>query len=183
VGSVVGQLAKIKGCRAVGIAGGAEKCRFAVEELGFDACIDHRAPGLRKALAAAAPQGIDVYFENVGGKVLEAVLPLLNPRARVPLCGLISQYNSAWPPDGPDTGPKLMGTFLTKRIKLQGFIITLDYAARFPEFVAAMGPWIAEGRIKYREDRVDSLEAAPEALIGLLEGRNFGKVVVSVGPA
>jgi len=182
VGAVVGQIAKLKGCRAVGIAGGVEKCRFAVEKLGFDACIDHHVPDLRDRLSAAAPKGIDVYFENVGGKVLQAILPLLNPKARVPVCGIISQYNADRLPDGPDTAPLLMRTILTKRIRMQGFIINLDYGARFPEFVAQMGPWIAEGRVKYQEDRVDSLEAAPQALIGLLEGRNFGKVVVSVGP-
>ena len=182
VGSVVGQVAKIKGCRAVGIAGGPEKCRFAVAELGFDACIDHHAPDLRDQLAAAVPKGIDVYFENVGGKVLQAVLPLLNAKARVPVCGLISFYNAERLPDGPDTAPVLMRNILTKRLKVQGFIINLDYGVRFPEFLAEMGPWVAQGRVKYREDRVESLEAAPQALIGLLEGRNFGKVVVGVGP-
>jgi len=183
VGSVVGQVAKIKGCRAVGIAGGPEKCKFAVTELGFDACVDHRAADFREKLAAACPKGIDVYFENVGGKVQAAVLPLLNPRARVPLCGMIAQYNADKLPDGPDRTPILLGTLLTKRIRMQGFIINLDYGQRFPEFMAAMGPWVASGKVKYREDIVDGLEAAPEALIGLLEGRNFGKVVVRVADA
>jgi NADPH-dependent curcumin reductase CurA len=183
VGSVVGQIAKIKGCRAVGIAGGAEKCRFAVEQLGFDACVDHHAADLREQLAAAAPKGIDVYFENVGGKVLNAVVPLLNVHARVPLCGIIAQYNADRLPDGPDRTPILLSTLLTKRIKMQGFIINLDYGNRFPEFLAAMGPWVAAGRVRHHEDRVDSLEAAPAALIGLLDGKNFGKVVVAVGPA
>jgi hypothetical protein len=182
VGSVVGQIAKIKGCRAIGIAGGPEKCRFAVEQLGFDVCIDHRAPDLRDQLAAAAPKGIDVYFENVGGKVLNAVVPLLNSRARVPLCGLISQYNADKLPDGPDRSPMLLSAILTKRLKVQGFIINLDYGARFPEFLAEMGPWVATGRVKYREDHVASLEGAPAAFMGLLEGKNFGKVVVDVGP-
>ncbi len=182
VGSVVGQIAKIKGCRAVGIAGGAEKCRFAVEELGFDACIDHHAPDLRDKLAAAVPKGIDVYFENVGGKVLNAVLPLLNAKARVPLCGLIANYNADRLPEGPDRSPALLGALLTKRIKMEGFIINLDYGPRFPEFMAQMGPWIAAGRVKHHEDRVDGLEKAPEAFMGLLEGKNFGKVVVAVGP-
>jgi NADPH-dependent curcumin reductase CurA len=181
VGSVVGQIAKIKGCRAVGIAGGAEKCKFAVETLGFDVCIDHRAPDLRQQLAAAAPNGIDVYFENVGGKVLDAVLPVLNPKARIPLCGIIAHYNAERLPDGPDKSPVLMRTILSKRIRMQGFIINLDYGARFPEFLAAMGPWVAAGKVKHHEDRVDSLEAAPQAFIGLLEGKNFGKVVVKVG--
>ncbi|HEY1721823.1 MAG TPA: NADP-dependent oxidoreductase [Magnetospirillaceae bacterium] len=182
VGSVVGQIAKIKGCRAVGVAGGAEKCRFAVGQLGFDACIDHHAPDLRDQLTAAAPKGIDVYFENVGGKVLNAVIPLLNAKARVPLCGLIAHYNADKLPDGPDRSPALMRAILTKRMRVEGFIINLDYGPRFPEFMANMGPWIAAGRVKHHEDRVDSLEKAPEAFMGLLQGKNFGKVVVAVGP-
>jgi len=181
VGSVVGQVARLKGCRAVGIAGGSEKCDFAVTELGFDACVDHYDPDFRNKLAAACPKGIDVYFENVGGKVFQAVLPLLNPKARIPLCGMIAQYNADKLPDGPDRSPALVGALLTKRIRMQGFIINLDYGARFPEFLAAMGPWVAAGKVKYKEHRVDGLEAAPGALIDLLEGRNFGKVVVRVG--
>lgn len=182
VGSVVGQIAKIKGCRSIGIAGGAEKCRFAVEKLGFDICIDHRAPDLREQLAAAAPKGIDVYFENVGGKVLSAVLPLLNANARVPLCGLIANYNLDRAPEGPDRSPALLRAVLTKRIRMQGFIINLDYGSRFPEFMAQMTPWVMDGRVKHHEDRVASLEAAPAAFMGLLDGKNFGKVVVEVGP-
>jgi NADPH-dependent curcumin reductase CurA len=181
VGAVVGQIAKIKGCRAVGIAGGPEKCELAVKELGFDACVDHRAADLRDRLAAACPQGIDVYFENVGGKVQAAVFPLLNAKARIPLCGLVAQYNAEHLPEGPDRSPIVVGTLLTKRIRMQGFIINLDYGKRFPEFLAAMGPWVAEGKVKYKEHRIAGLEAAPQGLIDLLEGKNFGKVVVQVG--
>lgn len=180
VGSVVGQIAKLKGCRVVGIAGGADKCRSAVEELGFDACIDHHSPELAALLAAACPKGIDVYFENVGGKVFDAVLPLLNSAARVPLCGLIAQYNATQLPDGPDRSPLLLRTLLTKRIRLQGFIIFDDYGHRYPEFAQDMSQWLANGQIKVREDIVDGLENAPQAFIGLLEGKNFGKLIVRV---
>ena len=180
VGSVVGQIAKIKGCRVVGIAGGAEKCRYAIEELGFDDCIDHRGADLPRRLAAACPGGIDVYFENVSGAVFDAVLPLLNARARVPVCGLIAQYNAAGAPQGPDRLPRLMGTILTKRIKMQGFIIFQDYGDSFDEFSKNMTGWLDEGKIKYREDVVDGLENAPQAFIGQLQGKNFGKLVVHV---
>ena len=173
VGSVVGQIGKLKGCRVVGVAGGEQKCRYAVEELGFDACIDHRAPDFPAQLAAACGNGIDVYFENVGGAVLEAVIPLLNPKARVPVCGLIAHYNTENLPEGPDHLPLFMGAILRKRLKVQGFII-------FNEFITEMAPWVAQGKIKYREDVVEGLENAPEAFIGLLEGRNFGKLVVKV---
>lgn len=180
VGSVVGQIAKLQGCRVVGIAGGAEKCRYVVEELGFDACIDHRAADLPAQLAAACPGGIDVYFENVGGAVFDAVLPLLNTSARVPVCGLIAQYNAAGLPAGKDRLSYLMGQILVRRIKMQGFIIFDDYGHRYPEFFKAMSAWVAEGKIKFREDRVAGLEAAPEAFIGLLKGRNFGKLIVDL---
>ena len=180
VGSVVGQIAKLKGCRVVGIAGGADKCRSAVQELGFDACIDHHSPDLATQLAAACPEGIDVYFENVGGKVFEAVLPLLNTGARVPVCGLIAHYNATALPDGPDRSPLLMRTLLTKRIRMQGFIIFDDYGHRYPEFLKDMGQWLTEGKVRFREDIVDGLENAPQAFIGLLEGKNFGKLVVRV---
>ena len=180
VGSVVGQIAKLKGCRVVGIAGGAEKCRYAVEELGFDACIDHRSPSLSAELAAACPQGIDVYFENVGGAVFDAVLPLLNTGARVPLCGLIAQYNATELPNGPDRSPLLMRTLLTKRIRMQGFIIFDDYGHRYPEFLQAMGSWVSSGAIRHREDIVIGLENALQAFAGLLEGRNFGKLIIQV---
>lgn len=180
VGAVVGQIARLQGCRVVGVAGGAEKCRYVVEELGFDACIDHRAVDFPAQLAAVCPQGIDVYFESVGGAVFDAVLPLLNPRARVPLCGLISQYNATSLPQGPDRLPLLAGTLLKRRIRMQGFIIFDDYGSRYPEFLQAMGAWVSAGRIKYREDVVSGLESAPQALIGLLRGENFGKLVIEV---
>jgi len=179
VGSVVGQVAKLlKGCRVVGIAGGDEKCRFVVEELGFDTCIDRRRADLPLHLSVACPKGIDVYFESVGGAVFDAVLPLLNVSARVPLCGLIAQYNDAGLPQGPDRLGLLTRTLLTRRIKMQGFMIFDDYGDRYGEFYRQMSAWLAEGRIRYREDIVDGLENAPEAFIGLLEGRNFGKLVV-----
>ena len=180
VGAVVGQIAKLKGCRVVGIAGGADKCRYVIDELGFDDCLDHRAADLKQRLAAACPSGIDVYFESVGGAVFDAVLPLLNAKARIPVCGLIAHYNDTALPPGPDRLGLLTRTLLTKRIKMQGFIIFDDYADRYGEFAAQMGAWLKEGRIKYREDVVDGLENAPQALIGLLEGKNFGKLVVRV---
>lgn len=180
VGSVVGQIAKLKGCRVVGIAGGAEKCRYVVEELGFDACIDHRAADLKEQLKAACPDGIDVYFESVGGAVFEAVLPLLNTRARIPVCGLIASYNMTGLPDGPDRTPLLMGAMLRKRITMQGFIIFDDYGHRYGEFFKDMSAWVQEGKIKFREDIVDGLENAPGAFMGLLIGKNFGKLVVRV---
>lgn len=180
VGSVVGQVAKIKGLRVVGVAGGAEKCRYAVEELGFDACVDHKSPNFAEELAQACPEGIDIYYENVGGKVFDAVLPLLNAKARIPLCGLIASYNAHEAPTGPDRLPQLQRTLLTKRVRIQGFIVFDDYGDRQPEFVSAMAPWVRDGKVKFREDVVDGLENAPEAFIGLLEGRNFGKLVVRV---
>ena len=180
VGFVVGQIAKLKGCRVVGIAGGEDKCRSAVQELGFDACVDHRSPNLAALLTAACPKGIDVYFKNVGGKVFEAVLPLLNSAARVPVCGLIAHYNETALPEGPDRSPVPMRTLLTKRIRMQGFIIFDDYGHRYPEFAKDMSQWLAAGKIKVREDIVDGLENAPQAFIGLLEGKNFGKLIVRV---
>lgn len=180
VGSVVGQIAKLKGCRVVGIAGGARKCDYVVEKLGFDACIDHRAADLADQLAAACPDGIDVYFENVGGKVFDAVLPLLNPKARVPVCGLIAHYNATGLPEGPDRLPLLTGTLLKQRIRMQGFIIFDDYGPRYPEFLQQMSRWVAEGKIHFCEDIVHGLEAAPAALMGLLKGENFGKLIVKL---
>ncbi|WP_038175981.1 MULTISPECIES: NADP-dependent oxidoreductase [Vibrio] len=178
VGSMVGQIGKLKGCRVVGIAGGEEKCRFAKEQLGFDECIDHKADDFAEQLAKACDNGIDIYFENVGGKVFDAVMPLLNTSARIPLCGLISQYNATSLPEGPDRLSMLMGQLLVKRIKMQGFIIFDDYAHRYNEFANDMGQWLAEGKIHYREHLVEGLENAPQAFIGLLEGKNFGKLVV-----
>jgi NADPH-dependent curcumin reductase len=182
VGSVVGQLAKLKGARVVGIAGGEEKCRHAIEVLGFDACLDHRAPDLESRLAAACPDGIDVYFENVGGHVLDAVVPLLNLHARIPVCGFIAHYNG---PEGAEHGvdkrPQLLATVLQKRIRMQGFIILDHYADRFEAFRGEMSLWVADGSVVLKEDLVDGLERAPAALIGLLQGHNLGKVVVRVG--
>jgi NADPH-dependent curcumin reductase CurA len=180
VGSLVGQIAKLKGCRVVGIAGGAEKCSTVVDKFGFDLCIDHKSENFAQQLAQACPKGIDVYFENVGGAVFDAVLPLLNTAARIPLCGLISQYNKTSLPPGPDRIGMLMGTLLTKRIKMQGFIIFDDYGDRYPEFFTQMSTWIKEGKIKFKEDIVEGLENAPEAFMGLLEGKNFGKLLVRV---
>jgi NADPH-dependent curcumin reductase CurA len=183
VGSVVGQIAGLKECRAVGIAGGIDKCRYAVEQLGFDACVDRRAADLPAQLAAACPKGIDVYFESVGGAVFDAVMPLLNVGARVPVCGMISAYNAAGLPPGPDRLGLLMGTILRKRIAMRGFIIFEDYGPHFGDFSAQMGAWVKDGKIKHREDVVDGLGNAPQAFIGLLEGRNFGKLIVKVAEA
>ena len=180
VGSVVGQIAKLKGCRVVGVAGGAEKCRYVVEELGFDACVDHRAPDFAEQLAAACPQGIDIYYENVGGAVFDAVIPLLNTQARIPVCGIIAHYNATDLPAGPDRLPMLQGLILRKRIRMQGFIIFDDYAEGFGEFLQQMGEWVGQGKIKFREDLVDGLENAPQAFIGLLQGKNFGKLVIRI---
>jgi hypothetical protein len=179
VGSVVGQIARIKGARAVGIAGGPDKCRYVTEELGFDACINHKAPDFATRLAAVCPKGIDVYFENVGGAVFEAVLPLLNPFARIPVCGLISMYNATSLSPGPILLPQLMRAILTKRLTFRGFIVS-DFIGRYGDFMHDVSAWVAEGRIKYREDVVEGLKNAPRALIGLLRGENFGKLLVRV---
>lgn len=179
VGSVVGQIARLRGARVVGIAGGDEKCRYVVDELGFDACLDHHADDFAERLADACPHGIDVYFENVGGAVQRAVLPLLNEHARIPLCGLIAHYNDAGLPDGPDRSPLIWRHILVKRLKVQGFII-MDHQHEFPVFQWEMSQWLADGRIRYREDVVDGLEQAPDAFLRMLEGGNFGKLVVKV---
>ncbi|HFQ5032843.1 TPA: NADP-dependent oxidoreductase [Vibrio vulnificus] len=178
VGSMVGQIGKLKGCRVIGIAGGEEKCQFAKDTLGFDECIDHKAADFAEQLAKVCHNGIDIYFENVGGKVFDAVMPLLNTGARIPLCGLISQYNATSLPEGPDRMSMLMAQLLIKRIKMQGFIIFDDYGHRYGEFAADMTQWLAQGKIHYREHLVQGLENAPDAFIGLLEGKNFGKMVV-----
>jgi len=182
VGSLVGQIAKLKGCRVIGIAGGSEKCQYGVETLGFDACLDHHCDDLAEQLATVCSDGIDVYFENVGGKVFDAVLPLLNTKARIPLCGLISQYNNTELPDGPYRLGALMGALLVKRAKMQGFIVFDDYGHRYNEFNEAMMQWLGEGKIIYKEHLVEGLENASTSFIGLLEGKNFGKLVVRVGP-
>jgi NADPH-dependent curcumin reductase CurA len=179
VGSAVGQIAKIKGARAVGIAGGPEKCAFVRDELGFDAVIDHRAPDFAEQLRAACPNGIDVYFENVGGHVWDAVFPLLNTFARVPVCGLIAHYNDAAPAAGPDRLPITMREILTRSLTIRGFI-QREFIDQQPAFLSQMAQWLASSQIRYKEDIVDGLEAAPEAFIGLLEGKNFGKLVIRV---
>ena len=179
VGATVGQIGKIKGCRVVGIAGGEKKTRYLVEELGFDAAVDHRSPNLKADLKAACPNGIDIYFENVGGEVWDAVLPLFNPFARIPVCGLIANYNMTSLPEGPDRTAALMRNVLVKRLRIQGFIVS-DFAKQAPEFQRDMSAWIREGKVKYKEDIVDGLENAPQAFIGLLKGANFGKLVIKV---
>jgi NADPH-dependent curcumin reductase CurA len=176
VGSIVGQLAKIKGCRAVGVAGSTEKCRYVVDELGFDAWVNYKTDDLVTALHTACPKGIDVYFENVGGAVFAAVLRMINRGARIPLCGMISEYNVTQSPGAPNLRP-----LLVHRAMIRGFIVS-DHFDRFPAFLQEVAPLVRNGRIKYREDIIDGLDAAPSALIGLFEGRNFGKALVRVSP-
>ncbi len=180
VGSAVGQIAKLRGARAVGIAGGADKCRFVREELGFDAVVDHRAPDLAAQLKQACPKGIDVYFENVGGHVWDAVFPLLNRFARIPVCGLIAHYNDTPPFPGPDRLPVVMDDVLMNRYTIRGFI-QYDFADQRPAFHRDMAQWIRAGKVKYREDIVAGLENAPAAFVGMLQGKNFGKLMVKVG--
>ena len=179
VGAAVGQIAKLKGCRVVGIAGGPAKTRYLTEELGFDAAIDHHADDLPQALAAACPKGIDIYFENVGGKIFKTVLPLLNPFARMPVCGLISHANETSLPEGPDGVPDLFRAVLTKKLTIRGFIVH-DFADQAPAFRKDMQDWIRQEKIRYREDIVEGLAQAPDAFIGLLQGRNFGKLLVHI---
>lgn len=174
VGSVVGQIAKIKGCRAVGIAGGPEKCAYVTNELGLDACIDYKLGRLAEDIARAAPDGIDIYFENVGGPIFDTVLTRMNPFGRIPLCGRISQYNAIEP-----YGLKNTGSILINRIKLQGFIVS-DHLPRWPEALKNIAQWLQEGRIKYRESITQGIENAPAAFIGLLAGKNFGKQLVKL---
>jgi NADPH-dependent curcumin reductase CurA len=174
VGSVVGQIAKLKGARAVGIAGGKQKCEWLVDELGFDAAIDRHDEGWRKQLRAACPDGVDVDFENVGGEIMHAVFGMLNLHARVALCGLISEYNSAEPEPGPS-----FRRVLTNRVLIQGFII-LDYFPRFPEAIEQLGKWVAEGKVKDRHTVVEGLERAPEAVNMLFDGDNLGKLIVKL---
>lgn len=180
VGSVVGQVAKLRGCRTVGIAGGVEKCRYAVEKLGFDVCIDHRAADFAHQLKQACDKGIDVYYENVGGAVFDAVLPLLNTKARIPVCGMISQYNGHHSDHQQDRLPLFMSTILKKRMRVEGFIISQDYGDRYPEFYAQMSTWLAQGKIVFKEDVVDGLENSITAFQGLLSGKNFGKLIIKV---
>jgi NADPH-dependent curcumin reductase CurA len=180
VGSAVGQIAKIKGVRAVGIAGGKDKCDYVRGELGFDDCLDHRDPDLAVKLKQACPQGIDVYFENVGGAVFEAVFPLLNAFARVPVCGLIAQYNDT-EATVPKWAPSMMRAVLTKRLNIRGFIVS-DFVARQADFLRDMSGWVREGTVKYKEFVTEGLDSAPAAFMGLLKGANFGKQLVRVGP-
>jgi NADPH-dependent curcumin reductase CurA len=176
VGQLVGQLARFAGCRAVGIAGGARKCAFVKDTLGFDAVVDYKAEkDLAAAVKAACPNGVDVYFDNVGGPVSDAVLAHLNFYARVALCGSISQYNTA------DPGPRFLGTFVGKRVRAQGFIVW-DFNQRYGPAMARMGEWVRSGRLKYKEDIVEGLHNAPKAFVGLLRGDNFGKLQVRLGP-
>jgi NADPH-dependent curcumin reductase len=179
VGSVVGQIGRMQGCRVVGIAGGPEKCRYVKDELSFDECLDHREPNLAGRLEAACPKGIDIYFENVGGAVFDAVLPLLNNFARIPVCGLIAHYNASELPPGPDRVPLVMQQILVKRLTFRGFIVW-DFASQMPQFLADMSEWLKAGRVKYKEDITDGLEHAPRELIGLLRGKNFGKKIIRV---
>lgn len=178
VGSVVGQLAQIKGARAVGVAGSARKLAFVKDELGFDACVSHRSASLKDDLAAVCPKGVDVYFENVGGATLDAALSLMNPFGRVPVCGMISMYNATSLADGPSRA-QLMRQILTDRLHIQGFIVT-DRWNRFGDFVKEVGGYIRSGRLKYREDIVEGLENAPATFMGLLQGENFGKQLIRV---
>jgi len=183
VGSAVGQIAKIKGARAIGIAGGKDKCDYVKNELGFDECLDHRDPDLAAKLKAACPKGIDVYFENVGGKVFEAVYPLFNTFARIPVCGLIADYNTIFSKDSvaPKWASSIVRMILVKRLTFRGFIVS-DFNAMFPEFIRDMPQWVREGKVKHREFITEGIESAPEAFIGLLKGANFGKQLVRIGP-
>jgi len=176
VGSIVGQIARIKGCRAVGVAGSAEKCAFVVDELGFDGCVNYKSATFRADLAAACPRGIDVYFENVGGAVFAAVLTLLNQNARIPLCGLIADYNATEPRPAPNLRP-----LLVKRALIKGFIVS-DHTNRAADFQREGAAWVQAGQIKYKEDIVDGLENAPAAFLKLFDGSNFGKLLVRVSP-
>ncbi|MBR9980678.1 MAG: NADP-dependent oxidoreductase [Desulfatitalea sp.] len=174
VGSVVGQLAKIHGCRSVGIAGGPDKCRYVTDELGLDACVDYKAGQLREDLKTAAPDGIDIYFENVGGPILDTVLTRMKPFGRIPVCGMISQYNALEP-----YPVRHFNAILVNRLKVQGFIVS-DQLARWPAALKDLGQWVRAGKIKYRESIVNGLENAPAAFIGLLAGKNFGKQLVQL---
>lgn len=179
VGSLVGQIAVQRGARAVGIAGGPEKCEY-VRGLGFAECLDHRDPAMAEKLAAACPKGIDVYWENVGGAVWDAVFPLLNPFARVPVCGLVS-YASTEPQPGLDRSAQLFRAVLTKRLRIQGFIVW-DFAAQEGEFLREVGGWIRDGTVQYREDVTEGIENAPRAFLAMLKGGNLGKTLVRVAP-
>jgi NADPH-dependent curcumin reductase CurA len=173
VGSLVGQIGKIKGCRVVGIAGGEEKCRWITDELGFDAAIDYKSENVLESLKKHCPGGIDVHFENVGGEILDAVLSQINLGARIVLCGLISQYNATEPVPGPYN----FANILVRRARVEGFIV-MDYMNRAQEAMAELGKWLAEGKIKYRVDVVEGIENAPRAINKLFDGSNKGKLIV-----
>ncbi|OLF38241.1 MULTISPECIES: NADP-dependent oxidoreductase [unclassified Psychrobacter] len=180
VGATVGQVGNQYGTRTVGIAGGKDKCDFAVNELGFDVCIDHKADDFAEQLKAACPDGIDIYYENVGGKVFDAVMPLLNAHARIPVCGLVSQYNATELPDGKDRLGVLMGNILSRRLTIKGFIIFEEYGDHFPEFLKTMSKWVESGDVKTKESIAEGLDDAPNAFVRMLNGDNFGKTVVKV---
>ncbi|MAM46583.1 MAG: NADP-dependent oxidoreductase [Planctomycetes bacterium] len=175
VGSLVGQLGKLHGCRVVGIAGSDEKCSWLTAELGFDAAVNYRREPVAEALAASCPEGIDVYFDNVGGEILEAALSGINDRARIVVCGMISQYNAIEPPPGP----RNLGNLLIHRARMEGFIV-LDYFLRASEAIEALGAWVSEGRLRYHVHVVEGLEEAPAALNYLFDGRNEGKLVIKL---
>jgi len=181
VGGLVGQIAKIKGCRVVGIAGGPDKCAYLTDELGLDAAIDHRAAGDAKAMTAAlggaCPNGIDVYFDNVGGMTLDAVLNRINLHARIAICGMISEYNQT----EPELAPRPTRALLVQRARMQGLIV-FDWIKRYPEGMVQMAAWIKEGKLKYREDILEGIEAMPEAMLRLFSGKNFGKQLVRAAP-
>jgi NADPH-dependent curcumin reductase CurA len=181
VGSAVGQIAKVKGARAVGIAGGPAKCQALLEEFGFDAAVDHRSESFADELAAALPDGVDVYFENVGGEVTRQVLRHVNLYARMPVCGLVADYNATGAPDGPDRLPGFMRLVLSKSLAVRGFIQGEFTKSHGRDFVRYMSQWVADGSVRYREDVVEGLDSAPEAFRGLLAGSNFGKLLVRVG--
>jgi hypothetical protein len=176
VGQLVGQIAKIKGCRVVGIAGGTEKCRFIVDELGFDAAVDYRSEDVRAALREHCPDRVDVYFDNVGGEILDIVLTRLARHARIVICGSISQYNN----EGPSRGPANYMTLLVDRARMEGFVV-FDYARRYAEAAQEMAGWIADGRLRSLEHIVTGIERFPETLLSLYSGENFGKLILSVG--
>jgi NADPH-dependent curcumin reductase CurA len=177
VGSVVGQIARIKGCRAVGIAGGAEKCAYLTDELGFDAAVNYKAaPDLSTALAEACPDGIDVYFDNVGGVTLDTVLSLINLHARIAICGMISEYNLT----APELAPRPTRALLVNRARMQGLLVH-DWADSRAEGIAQMAAWISEGKLRYREDVIEGIENMPKAFLRLLRGENFGKQLVKAG--
>lgn len=180
VGATVGQVGKLHNLKVVGVAGGADKCKYAVEELGFDVCLDHRSDDFEAQLAAACPNGIDIYYENVGGRVFDAVLPLLNAHARIPVCGLAAHYNETELPEGKDRLSQLMSLILRQRLTVKGFIIFEEYGDSFPQFLQTMGKWVSEGKVKTIEHIVDGLQNAPKGFVDMLEGNNFGKTVVKV---